>query len=136
MTTDAATLQTSVQRAVQARIAALRAEAGIEPPDFVLTDDLERLVLIGSSSRGGSSIFSEVLRRTVDAVHLRAESNPFLRLYGLGPRGLEPRGEARTPKTGCRRGSLRRWLQGVASPGRVRWTPRPSAPTPWTWPAG
>jgi hypothetical protein len=94
MTADATTPQARVQSGVQARIAALRAKAGIEPPDFVLTEDLERLVLIGSSSRGGSSIFSEVLRRTVDAVHLRAESNPFLRLYGLGPQGLAPRGEA------------------------------------------
>jgi hypothetical protein len=40
------------------------------------------LVVIGSSSRGGSSIFAEVLRRHPGLLHFRAEINPFLVLAG------------------------------------------------------
>jgi len=82
--------------AVRSRIAAIRRAAGTPAPPVDLRRDLRELVLVGSSSRGGSSIFSEVLRRTVDAVHLRGESNPTLRLHGLAPRGLDPRGDALT----------------------------------------
>lgn len=86
----------SVEDGVRARIAALRQAAGTPAPPLDLRRDLRDLVLVGSSSRGGSSIFSEVLRRTVDAVHLRGESNPTLRLHGLGPVGLDPRGDTLT----------------------------------------
>ncbi len=46
------------------------------------------LVLIVSSSRGGSSVFSEALREIPGLLHLRAEINPFLRLAGYGWPGL------------------------------------------------
>ncbi|XYI01395.1 sulfotransferase [Sorangium sp. So ce1128] len=38
------------------------------------------MVLIGSSSRGGSSLLAEILRHSAKFVHLRAEINPFLAL--------------------------------------------------------
>jgi hypothetical protein len=82
---------------LRARLAVLRAQACAGEPALDLRRDLERLVLVGSSSRGGSSVFAEVLRHTVDALHLRGEMNPFVRLHGLAPRGLEPRGEALGP---------------------------------------
>ena len=40
------------------------------------------VVVIASSSRGGSSIFAEVLRRSPSLLHFRAEINPQLRLFG------------------------------------------------------
>ena len=46
-------------------------------------DRVRDLVLVSSSSRGGSSMLSEVLRRSDRLIHLRAEINPFLRLAGL-----------------------------------------------------
>ncbi|MEC7949010.1 MAG: sulfotransferase [Myxococcota bacterium] len=45
---------------------------------------MRNLVLLVSSSRGGSSVFAEALRRIPGTLHLRAEVNPFLRLAGLG----------------------------------------------------
>jgi len=80
------------------RAEALRQGAGTAAPKARLDRDLRRLVVIGSSSRGGSSIFAEVLRRTLDVVHLRAEINPFLRLHGCAPGpaallALDPRGD-------------------------------------------
>lgn len=63
-----------------ARILALRAPWATGAD---LTRDVREVVLVGSSSRGGSTIFAEVLRRTPRLVHLRAELNPFLRLVGL-----------------------------------------------------
>lgn len=41
---------------------------------------VRRLVVVGSSSRGGSSIFAELLRKSPRLVHFRAEVNPFLAL--------------------------------------------------------
>lgn len=45
--------------------------------------DPREIVLIASSSRGGSSIFTEGLRRDRRLLHLRAEVNPFFVLAGL-----------------------------------------------------
>ena len=42
-----------------------------------------QLVLIASSSRGGSSVFSEYLRRSRSLIHLQGEINPFLVRAGL-----------------------------------------------------
>lgn len=70
--------------ALQARILAIRAEAGGPPPIDVCTSARD-VVLLGSSSRGGSSIFAEVLRKSAGMVHLRAEINPALRLHGIDP---------------------------------------------------
>lgn len=52
------------------------------PPDPRLA--VRDLVLLVSSSRGGSSVFAEALRRLPGTLHLRAEVNPFLRLAGFG----------------------------------------------------
>ena len=41
------------------------------------------LILVCSSSRGGSSVFSEMLRHSEDLLHFRAEINPFLVLSEL-----------------------------------------------------
>lgn len=41
------------------------------------------VVVIASSSRGGSSIFTEILRRSPELVHLKGEITPFLNLAGL-----------------------------------------------------
>ena len=41
------------------------------------------VLLVVSSSRGGSSIVAEILRRSRGLLHMRAEINPFLVLHGL-----------------------------------------------------
>jgi hypothetical protein len=41
------------------------------------------VVIVASSSRGGSSIFTEILRRSSELIHFRAEVNPFFVLAGL-----------------------------------------------------
>ncbi len=63
--------------AVRERVAALR--AGLPAPDVRVAREV---VVVASSSRGGSSIFAEVLRRSRALLHFRAEVNPQLRLYG------------------------------------------------------
>ena len=63
-------------------MAALRAQSGAaSPPD--VTRCASQVIVIGSSSRGGSSIFAEVLRNSRRMLHLRAEINPFFRLHGV-----------------------------------------------------
>ncbi len=62
------------------RLAALR-NGQPTPPDP--REEVRDLVLLVSSSRGGSSIFAEVLRRLPGTLHLRAEVNPFLRVAGF-----------------------------------------------------
>ncbi|PJF01630.1 SecC motif-containing protein [Streptomyces carminius] len=42
------------------------------------------VLVVASSSRGGSSMVTEILRASRALVHLQAEINPFLRLAGLG----------------------------------------------------
>lgn len=44
---------------------------------------LRDVVVIASSSRGGSSMLAELLRRTPQLLHFRAEVNPFFVLSGL-----------------------------------------------------
>lgn len=68
--------------AVRARVATLRAEAG-PAPDATRLAGLRDVVLVGSSSRGGSSIVAELLRRSPRLLHLRAEVNPFFALADL-----------------------------------------------------
>ena len=63
---------------VRERVAALR--AGLPAPDVCA--HVRNVVIVASSSRGGSSILAEVLRRVPGLVHLRAEMNPQLRLFG------------------------------------------------------
>src|SRR5262249_28244465 len=65
------------------RLAELRRLRGPAVPDF--TFRVRELVVVAGSSRGGSSMVTELLRQSSALVHLRAEFNPFLRLVGLGP---------------------------------------------------
>ncbi|RKT53818.1 sulfotransferase [Saccharothrix australiensis] len=64
------------------RLAELRALRGPAVDGF--TGRVRDLVVIASSSRGGSSMVTELLRHSPRVLHLRAEINPFLRLAGLG----------------------------------------------------
>lgn len=45
---------------------------------------VREVVVVASSSRGGSSIFTEILRHSPELVHLKGEITPFLNLAGLG----------------------------------------------------
>lgn len=68
--------------AVRQRLEALRA---LRPAPYA--DHAARVrdvVIVASSSRGGSSVFTEMLRHAPTLSHLRAEVNPFLVLAGLG----------------------------------------------------
>ena len=60
-----------------------RLRHGLRPPPDP-REAVRDLVLLVSSSRGGSSVFAEALRRLPGTLHLRAEVNPFLRLAGFG----------------------------------------------------
>lgn len=60
-----------------------RLRADLTPPPDPRAS-VRELVLLVSSSRGGSSVFSEALRRLSGTLHLRAEINPFLRVAGFG----------------------------------------------------
>jgi len=56
------------------------------PPYLDFRARVGELVLVVSSSRGGSSVFTEMLRHVPELNALRAEVNPFLRLAGAeGP---------------------------------------------------
>jgi hypothetical protein len=61
------------------RVRALRARGTATGADLRNARDV---VLIASSSRGGSTIFAEMLRRAEGLLHLRGEINPFLVLHG------------------------------------------------------
>lgn len=63
------------------RLARLREARGTAIPD--LLERVRDVVVVASSSRGGSSMLSELLRASEGLVHLRAEVGPFLRLAGL-----------------------------------------------------
>ena len=68
---------------VKARLAALAPRRG----PFVdnVRNGVQDVVLVASSSRGGSSMFSETLRHSGELLHFQAEVNPFFLLAGLGP---------------------------------------------------
>jgi hypothetical protein len=67
---------------VRARIRALQATPGYGTGADRFCERVRTVVLIGSSSRGGSSIFAEILRSTPQLLHFRAEVNPFFVLNG------------------------------------------------------
>ncbi|WP_445398164.1 sulfotransferase [Streptomyces sp. LE64] len=48
-----------------------------------LTGEIRDVVVLASSSRGGSSMVAETLRASRDLLHLQGEINPFLRITGL-----------------------------------------------------
>lgn len=53
---------------------------GLPRPDVCA--HAREVILIASSSRGGSTIFAEMLRRSPSLLHFRAEINPQLRAFG------------------------------------------------------
>lgn len=71
----------ALRNAVRGRVRQLYAETGYRPGVDRFRERVRSVVLIGSSSRGGSSIFAEILRRTPQLLHLRAEINPFFVLH-------------------------------------------------------
>jgi hypothetical protein len=72
------------------RWAAVRAELDrIRPPcawpdGRTFRESVKHVVLLSSSSRGGSSVLAEYLRSSRAMLHLRGELNAFLALHGLG----------------------------------------------------
>ena len=52
-----------------------------------LQKNLKTVVLLCSSSRGGSSITTEFLRQRSDILHLPAEFNPLLRIHNIERKG-------------------------------------------------
>jgi len=65
------------------RQAIARINRGRQPvlPDFFAR--AKEVVVVASSSRGGSSIFTEILRHSPELIHCKGEINPFLVLAGL-----------------------------------------------------
>lgn len=53
---------------------------GLPSPD--VCEHAREVILVASSSRGGSTIFAEMLRRSPSLLHFRAEINPQLRALG------------------------------------------------------
>ncbi len=70
-------------RQVRRRVEALAPARGPSVERFC--EEVRDVVIIASSSRGGSSVFSETLRASPHLVHLQAELNPLLTLAGLHP---------------------------------------------------
>jgi hypothetical protein len=63
------------------RLAFLNKARGPAVSDF--WQQVKDVVIVASSSRGGSSIFTEILRQSSELIHFRAEVNPFFVLAGL-----------------------------------------------------
>jgi len=82
MTHELVDVRPQLQR-VRERVAQLSQLRGPRLPDFI--HSVRDVVIIASSSRGGSSVFSETLRSSPDLMHLQAELNPLLTLARLHP---------------------------------------------------
>ena len=67
---------------VSAAVASLRGSNQV-PVVPAFADRVREVLVVGSSSRGGSSLLSELLRGEDRLVHFQAEINPHLRLAGL-----------------------------------------------------
>jgi len=67
---------------IRARLAALRALQ--DPAHDGGLDSVRSVLVLASSSRGGSSMFLELLRQCDGLLHPNGEINPFLALAGLG----------------------------------------------------
>jgi hypothetical protein len=63
----------------------LRARRGADPADLSL---VRELVVVASSSRGGSTLLGELLRHVPGTLHLRGESNPLFAVAGEDPAAL------------------------------------------------
>ena len=69
-------------REVRERLASLREASGLPHPPSVAAN-ARQVVVIASSSRGGSSLLAEMLRAVPHLAHFPAEINPALRLADL-----------------------------------------------------
>jgi hypothetical protein len=78
---DAAVPHTTGLPEAAATFADLRARRS--PGGARLLDAVRDVVVVASSSRGGSSLFAELLRRSEGLLHLRAELNPLFVVAGL-----------------------------------------------------
>ncbi|MFT5684602.1 MAG: hypothetical protein ACI8RZ_005546 [Myxococcota bacterium] len=72
---------------------------------------MQEIVLIASSSRGGSSVFSEYLRRSRALIHLQGEINPFLVRAGLGFHDTDTDSDALQARHAAQTGPLRTMLR-------------------------
>src|SRR4051794_5935059 len=63
-------------QAARARVRDVEQRLGLEPRG-ALSAQVRDVVILASSSRGGSSMLAEVLRHTPQLLHFRAEVNPF-----------------------------------------------------------
>ena len=63
----------------------LRARRGGSAEDLAL---VREVVVVASSSRGGSTYLGELLRHVPGTLHLRGESNPLFAVAGEDPRAL------------------------------------------------
>ena len=70
----------TARAAVRARLELINRQ---RPGDDHLFAAVREVVVVASSSRGGSSIFTEILRRSPALVHCKGEITPFLNLAGL-----------------------------------------------------
>lgn len=76
------TAGTALDRAATAHLERLQRDSGLpETPSPRAT--VRDLVVVASSSRGGSSLFVEYLKLLDGLLHFQGEINPFLRLCGL-----------------------------------------------------
>jgi hypothetical protein len=82
---DAAVPHTTGLAGAQERFAALRPRRRLAVDDPLAL--LREVVVVVSSSRGGSTLFGELLRRCGGLLHLRAEVNPLFVVAGLGGEG-------------------------------------------------
>lgn len=67
--------------ALTRQFTALRELRGPALPEFCA--QVRHVILVASSSRGGSSMLAAILRATDSLIHLQGEFNPFLRMVGL-----------------------------------------------------
>lgn len=74
------TRQNNTFDSIVARIIALRREH--PPPLRGFRKKVRHVVILASSSRGGSSLTAELLRRSTSMLHFRGEMNLFLKLSG------------------------------------------------------
>lgn len=80
---DDAVPHTSGLPAVAKRFDEIRRRRRALVGEHVTIGDVREVVVVAASSRGGSSLLGELLRRTPGLVHLRAETNPLFVVAGL-----------------------------------------------------
>ena len=88
---------------------------------------MQEIILITSSSRGGSSVFSEYLRRSEALIHLQGEINPFLVRVGLGFHDTDTRSDALEARHAAKTGPLLSLLRAELG------NPTASVDTPAAW---